>query len=1046
MRSKRFRVGLVILGAAVALAVGVADAGAAEYSWQQPQAKVLPQGDLEWAPRPFDFEKGDSVRYIDYEGGEDANDGLTKTTPWKHHPWDEKATGRAAACSGVHTYVFKRGSIYRGYLLADDSGEPGNPIRLTSDPAWGNGEAALYGSVALTDGWKRCTPADAPERMPEPTKVWYRDIGTDSVPRSLWERRGDEVERIQVAREPDWTISNPDDPQAEWFTWDRRERPGGWSVDEDQLTQPDPDYYVGATVWSEYAGNMGVVHKRRIEGYDPTRNAVRPIYRGSKGLRYFLEDLPQFLDGPGEYYYARSGEHAGRLYVRLSSDRDPNGAILEMPVRHYLVEIRDQSHVSGTGLRFSFLNAREEAGWPVEVYSPAAVRIAGNCRHIRVANCRFSHVPRAVNGFARLDEQFTEEYMPQFGHRGEADVLDDIVIADNDISDTDKGAISFIDGKMLNRWMTPPIGDLRRLKILRNRLQRIGMRQGTYRNGSIAAIGVSNGLLVEVAGNILDRCWGAGVLCYNAKGGDDLRDRPLIRILIHHNKATNTMLACNDYGGIESWQGGPAYIYDNVSGNAIGYKADVGNTWAFTFYLDGQFKSYTFNNIAWGKRNDPDDPYANLAGYMQVIGFLNHWFNNTSYHFKIGSHRGGSRRSSYLGNVHTDITDSFFLHRHTPEEDAPNQAYANNVLYGKARVGDFAKGAGGGSLEDFRQRLCERDARACQTGWMAEEMPLRDPARDDFRPTADSAALDRGVRFFVPWGLYATVGEWHFWRNNADPSLVVGHNFYMTDEYITRQQYYDVPRNDLRAEGVSPDSYVEGPLEDWTEGALAFDGAATGCVLPDDELRADYKYHIGIPEGESRSQEGEFVYPGEKRRTVDMDANNFLIEVHFKTRSGHTGGTLVSKMGRDAGYALRVNEQGGATLALRSGGATDSVACGGAINDGAWHHLIAEADRGKGLLRIYVDGRERCEAPLEGLSADASLSNAEDFLVGAAPDGAHFAGAVDFLRVCRGTLEDAQTTIEELYAWEFDGPQLRDFCGREAPPGRRDAGAIELAR
>ncbi|MFO7959247.1 MAG: hypothetical protein R6X33_19355 [Candidatus Brocadiia bacterium] len=30
----------------------------------------------------------------------------------------------------------------------------------------------------------------------------------------------------------------------------------------------------------------------------------------------------------------------------------------------------------------------------------------------------------------------------------------------------------------------------------------------------------------------------------------------------------------------------------------------------------------------------------------------------------------------------------------------------------------------------------------------------------DFRPKPDSAVGDRGVRFFVPWGLGGVVGEW----------------------------------------------------------------------------------------------------------------------------------------------------------------------------------------------------------------------------------------------------------------------------------------------
>ena len=63
------------------------------YSWQQSYADVSPKGDLTWKPEPFVFEKGASVRYIDFEAGDDAKDGLTKETAWKHHPWDPNAGG-----------------------------------------------------------------------------------------------------------------------------------------------------------------------------------------------------------------------------------------------------------------------------------------------------------------------------------------------------------------------------------------------------------------------------------------------------------------------------------------------------------------------------------------------------------------------------------------------------------------------------------------------------------------------------------------------------------------------------------------------------------------------------------------------------------------------------------------------------------------------------------------------------------------------------------------------------------------------------------------
>ncbi len=74
---------------------------------------------------------------------------------------------------------------------------------------------------------------------------------------------------------------------------------------------------------------------------------------------------------------------------------------------------------------------------------------------------------------------------------------------------------------------------------------------------------------------------------------------------------------------------------------------------------------------------------------------------------------------------------------------------------------------------------------------------------------------------------------------------------------------------------------------------------------------------------------------------------------------------------------------------------------------------------------------------------DASLANDADLYVGGTPQGHNLDGAIDFLRIARGTLADAKTTIEELYAWEFHGPFLDDFTGRERPADGGEAGAID---
>ncbi len=103
-----------LLAVIAVLTFALAGVAGGEYCWQKPQAKVLPQGDLKWAPEPFEFQPGDSVRYIDYENGDDDAPGTSKDSAWKHHPWDRDATGKAAQAAGPITYVFKRGVFYRG--------------------------------------------------------------------------------------------------------------------------------------------------------------------------------------------------------------------------------------------------------------------------------------------------------------------------------------------------------------------------------------------------------------------------------------------------------------------------------------------------------------------------------------------------------------------------------------------------------------------------------------------------------------------------------------------------------------------------------------------------------------------------------------------------------------------------------------------------------------------------------------------------------------------------------------------------------------------
>ena len=433
---------LVCLGRLIA---GAGDA-TARWSWQEPQSKVLPTGDLQWAPHPFEFKTRSSVRYIDFNSGNDTNDGFSKETPWKHHPWDPNAAARAAAGKGAHTYVFKQGVDYRGELNANESGTPDAPIILTRDPSWGSGPVVICGSEAVT-GWKKGADNSL---IPEPEKVWYVDL--DWAPRNVWMVGKDGVvTRIALARTPNWNITDPDDIKSEWWTWKNPDKPFDnyatvngerrhLAFDKEDINESKPqDYYEGAIVWTTKGWVMGNPFPARVLAVDRKNGSLvfpgqwggAPSYKIIRGCRFYLEDKPQYLDAPGEFWFDKKGG-GGRLYLRLPGDQDPNRARVEVARRIHMVDSRGMSHVHISGLTFRFSNVfwnLTAAPYWVSHESldvePGCVRLLGSGTDIEVANCTFEHVHRGVR-LKAMDAQ---------------DAIDKVVVEDNVFADNDYGAV-----------------------------------------------------------------------------------------------------------------------------------------------------------------------------------------------------------------------------------------------------------------------------------------------------------------------------------------------------------------------------------------------------------------------------------------------------------------------------------------------------------------------------------------------------------------------------------------------------------------------------
>ena len=930
-----------ILLACYALSVTGAPTRAGEtFSWQEAYAKVLPHGDLEWTPMPFRFEKGASLRYIDFDAGNDENDGTTNQAPWKHHPWDSQATGKAKALSRYpHLCLQRRRRLPRRIERARgrQAWRPDPPHARSGLGSRPRGPLRIGTHHRLEEG------CDAP-RHPRAGESLVGRLELRAAQR-VARPQGRRFPPHPAARTPNWKRSNPDDVKSEWWIWDNPGKPFGntiknaagqqvhLGIDTKHIRDKPEDYFKGALIWPEFGWVMSQPYPTRVEVVDLKQNGLG--FAGWTGggtggvimrnMRYYLEDKPHYLDDPdGEFWFEKKGE-GGRLYLRLPHDADPNVARVEAGKRPNLVNGEKVEHLDISGLTFRFTPSMWDltsAPWDFSTtpwgvrpeLHPGCVRVWGSGKGIRIANCLFEHVFFPIRIRALLE-----------GQR-----VDDVRIEDNEFRDTDNGILSVEDG---SGWGYAKLrGRLGDVRIYRNRSLETGTRPARYSSGT--GISVAGARTVEIAGNVIERSYAQGIDVHGAKTSGMWGDVPFTRILIHHNKVWESMLNCNDYGGIETWQGGPAYVFDNLSYNAQGYRNwdhSTGNDPGFghAYYLDGAFKNYHFNNIAWGKSKDAASPLANCSAFQEIISYQNTFFQNTVYNFHEGSRRQApdAGRNKYLGNIWDGMGKYVFRHADPARTKAEGNArdagprrghfaletnaYARNVFHDFAEMGILEpSGRWLLTFEDFKGTLQKNKGLLCELGEVSKTSPLRDPARGDFRPVQGAAGIDKGVKVFVPWSLCGVVGEWNFYPAGNDPTHLIDEHWYMTDYHVSRDEYYQRPMYPLKGVNVTQEDYVQGTLEDWIPGALSFSPARKQyATMSNTEMMKPFSFRDLKKSRHENARPEPCTIAGEALKNPQIYTSNLLIEVYFKTAPGHTGGVLMEKM-KGNGYSLTVGAAG----------------------------------------------------------------------------------------------------------------------------------------
>lgn len=1074
--------------------------------------------DLQWTPQPLVIANDAAARYIDFESGDDRNPG-TRAAPWKHHPWDPEARSVAHRDDATHTYYFKQGVIYRGHLTARRSGTASRPIVLTVASDWGNGAARISGARAMEGGWQLCS-ADASRDLPQTSlgKTWCIDTTLDGMPQALWAESGTGTLKAVPARQPNWTITNPDDPRSNWAALsDVRMRirvytdatrgfaPGDslqigsakglqpcdcrvLAIGRDYLDIDSPEQRIkglrdgavigngrvtttaqkiwgtqeivrkltdhalaengphdGATIWVEHS-YMPKPMADIVTATDTLQQGIEvnlhlaPEYGPKPFNRYYLEGLVRYLDAPGEFAIVDLGRNRARILLRLPDDSDPNQWRIELPQQPVLVDISDREHIRIAGLEFA--HARQIAAGTDDArfaaLHAAAIEIRGSSTGITVDHNRLRQLPAGIIASPHATKR-------------SAQTLDWLMIADNDFMDIEGSPIALSNG-WSHAGLQKTGSRLVHASITRNRIQDCGYR--TLSHWSVGAHGhgieVTGGEIIDISYNHIQGCWGSGIAILLGSDYDRGQvERPLLRGLVHHNKVVDSVLGLQDYGGIASWMGGPLYMYNNISGNAVGYRYAEerripnldpfrGSSFATAFYFDGQYKGYFFNNIGWGRHNDIQSSIYNAVGFKEALGFNNAVFNNTLSNVAVGLHKDMPQhgRSYYLGNLFTDIGHNHIQHESKVESiEYPTLAYANNVFHGD--VDDFGQlGAGRRNifktLADWISNLSAHNALLADTGIETAGNPLTAAQELDFRLHSQSAAIDRGVKFFVPWSLSRVVGEWNFYASTSFPDTVTDESINMNSEWEHRSMFSQIPRRDLHCANTRHTDYTTGTLEDWIPGALSFDGRTRTCSIDNGSARAPYAWKGAKGAGRTEAAQ---------RESLDIDSGNLTIEAVIRPdRTGRQTG-LMGKLD-NAGYALHITSDGMLHATLNHGDASGVRQGNTILTDNNWHHILVEFDREQpDGIHIYVDGRLD-DGAWSGTMSKRSVSNARDFEIGRVGDQ-FYAGGIDFVRIAKSTLKESETSIDELYKWEFDGPFLRDITGSKPTGSRRDAGAVE---
>jgi hypothetical protein len=138
--------------------------------------------------------------YIDYDGGSDAANGTSTSSPWKHAPGDANATGNANMTPTTGDSLFLKGGVtYYGKITGNASG-----ISYIGNK-WGTGRAIVDASTIISGVWTKCASANECDTNPNYDSIWYIDL--QDIPNAIEANLCEDDTMVWLSQS-----TTPDDP------------------------------------------------------------------------------------------------------------------------------------------------------------------------------------------------------------------------------------------------------------------------------------------------------------------------------------------------------------------------------------------------------------------------------------------------------------------------------------------------------------------------------------------------------------------------------------------------------------------------------------------------------------------------------------------------------------------------------------------------------------------------------------------------------------------------------------------------------------------